>query len=130
MPSFTRKDITRVQTVNELNQYSPIVAKYAVTADATTAAVVFIAPCAMQILDFSVLAQATNGGGTLTPRKGDTDAICTAIACATDGAVARMSAGAVVANVARTILAKGDKIYVVANGAGDRGILTITGIRL
>ena len=130
MPAFTRKGVTRVENVKELNQYSPIVAKYAVTADTTTAAVAFIAPCAMQLLDFSVLAQATNGGGTLTPRKGDTDAICTAIACATDGAVARMAAGAVVANVARTVLAKGDKVYVIANGAADRGILTITGIRI
>lgn len=130
MPAFTRKDKTRVETTNELNQYSPIVAKYAVTADTTTAAVAFIAPCAMQILDFSVLAQATSGSGTLTPRKGATDAICTAITCAVDGAVTRMSAGAVVANAARTILAKGDAIYVIANGAADRGILTITGVRI
>jgi len=130
MPAFTRKGVTRVQTVNELNQYSPIVVNYAVTADTTTAAVAFYAPCAMQLVDVSVLAQATSGGGTITPRKGATDAICTAIACATDGAVARMAAGAVVANAARTILAKGDAVYVIAAGAADRGIVTFTGVRV
>jgi hypothetical protein len=110
-------------------QYSPAVFKYDITADTTTAQAAFVAPFAMQIVDIAVLAQATSGGGTVTPRKG-TDAMCTAIAMATDGAVARLAAGAVVANAARLILAKGDTVNVITNGANDRGIVTFTAVRL
>jgi hypothetical protein len=130
MPArLRRKDVTQNQQLEELDQYSPIVIKYAVTADATTALTAFIAPVAMQILDISVLAQATSGSGTLTPQKG-ADAMCTAITCATDGSVGRMAAGAVVANAARLTLAKGDTVKVAANGAADRGIITFIGIRV
>jgi hypothetical protein len=129
MPSRNKKGLTPNQQLNEL-QYSPAVFKYDVAADTTTAAVAFVAPFAMQIVDISVTAQATSGSGTITPRKGATDAMCTAITCATDGAVSRLAAGAVVANAARLILAKGDSVYVIANGSTDRGVVTFWAVRL
>jgi len=56
--------------------------------------------------------------------------MCTAITCAVDGAVARMAAGAVVANKAFLILATGDTVNVIAAGAGDRGIVTFLAVRI
>lgn len=130
MPSRTRVgQLTPNEQLNELNQYSPFILRFPVTVDSTTAKAAFVAPFPMQILDVLVLAQATSGGGTITPRKG-ADAMCTAIACATDGALTRMSAGAVVANAARLILAKGDTVNVIAAGAADRGIVTFIGVRV
>jgi len=120
--------LTANQQLDEL-QYSPAVFKYDVTADATTSPTAFVAPFACQVVDVTVIAQATSGGGTITPKKG-TDAMCTAIACATDGAVARMAAGAVVANKAFLILAKGDTVKVTAAGAADRGIVVFMAVRL
>ena len=129
MPARARSGrLTANQQMDEL-QTSPAVFTRAITADTTTAAVAFVAPFAMQIVDIAVLAQATSAGGTVTPRKG-TDAMCTAIAMAVDGAMTRLSAGAVVANAARLILAKGDTVNVITNGAADRGIVTFTAVRL
>ena len=91
------------------------------------AAAVFTAPFAMRIIDVIVTACATEGSGTVNVLKG-TDAICTAIACAADGAVTHMSAGAVVANKARMVLAAGDVINAQAVGgtaANIRGIVTV-----
>lgn len=93
---------------------------------------VFTAPFAMRIDDIIVNAQVTEGSGVVTPYKG-TDAICTAIACAADGAVTHMSAGAVVANKARLVLAAGDVVNAQASGgtaANVRGIVTVIGHRL
>jgi len=93
---------------------------------------VFTAPFAMRIDDIIVNAQATEGSGVVTPTKG-TDAICTAIACAADGAVTHMSAGAVVANKARLVLAAGDIVNVQASGGtatNIRGIVTVLGHRI
>jgi hypothetical protein len=129
MPIRNKKGLTHNQQLNEL-QYSPAVFKYNVAADTSTAAVAFVAPFAMEIFDIIVNAQATSGSGTITPRKGATDAMCTAIACATDGVVSHMAAGTVVANAARLILAKGDSVYVIANGSTDRGIVTFMAARL
>ena len=129
MPKRDRKGLTPNQQLNEL-QYSPAVFQYKVAADTTTAAVAFVAPFAMEIFEVVVNAQAASGSGTITPRKGATDAMCTAITCAVDGAVSRLSAGTVVANAARLILAKGDSVYVIANGSTDRGIVTFQAVRL
>ena len=115
-------------SLKETQDYAPVIIQYKVAADATTAVAAFTAPFAMEISDIIVQAQATVGGGTITPSKG-TDAMCTAIACATDGAVTHMSAGAVVANAARLVLAAGDIVKVAAANAGDRGIVTFLGIR-
>jgi len=129
MPKRTRLDVTPNQQLDELNKYSPVIVKYDITADATGGVTMLTAPFAMQILDFTVLAQATSASGTVTPRKA-TNAMCTAITMATDGSVARMTAGAVVANAARLILAKGDTVTLVTNGANDRGIVTLIGVRV
>jgi hypothetical protein len=130
MPARSRTgQLTPNQQIDELNQYSPVIIKYDVAADTSAATAAFVAPFPMQITDIHVIAQATSGGGTITPRKG-ADAMCTAIACATDGAVSRLAAGAVVANAARLILAKGDTVNVIANGAADRGIVVFTGVRV
>lgn len=91
------------------------------------AAPVFTVPYAMRIIDVIVTACATEGSGTAKIMKG-TDEICTAIACAADGAVTHMSAGAVVANKARMVLAAGDVINAQAAGgtaANIRGIITV-----
>jgi hypothetical protein len=91
------------------------------------AAAVFTAPYAMRIIDVIVTACATENNGAVTVYKG-TDAICTAIACATDGAVTHMSAGAVVANKAHMVLAAGDVINAQAAGGSAeniRGIITV-----
>lgn len=93
---------------------------------------VFTAPYAMRIIDVIVNAQATEGSGTAQILKG-TDQICTAIACAADGAVTHMSAGALVANKARLVLAAGDVVKALAAGgtaANIRGIITVVGQRL
>lgn len=96
------------------------------------AALVFTAPYAMRIDDVIVNAQATEGSGTVKVLK-DTDEICTAIACAADGAVTHMSAGAVVANKARLVLAAGDTVSVQAAGGtatNIRAIVTVLAHRV
>ncbi len=129
MPALKNQPKTANEQINDINQYGALVIKFDVTVDTSTAKAAFVAPFPMQILDVTVLAQATSGGGTITPRKG-ADAMCTAIACATDGAVARMAAGATVANAARLILATGDTVNVIAANAADRGIVTFLAVRV
>lgn len=90
-----------------------------VTADATGEKAITI-PFACEILDVIVQARATNGGGTLILKKGAT-AITNAIACATDKAIAR--AGTI--DDAQSTLAAGDTVTVDANGAGDKGLMTV-----
>ena len=120
--------LTANQQLDEL-QYSPAIFKYDISADTSTAKAAFVAPFAMQIVDITVNCQATVSNGTVTPRKA-TDAMCTAIACATDGVVSRLAAGTVVANAARLILAKGDTVNVITANAGDRCIVTFLAVRL
>lgn len=130
MPSRTRAgDITPNQQLNELNQFSAVQIRYNVAASHATAQVAFIAPFPMQITDVHVICQAASGSGALTPRKG-ADAMCTAITCAVDGAVSRLAAGALGAQAARLILARGDTVNVIAAGAADRGIVVFTGVRV
>lgn len=132
MPARTRKGQTANQLLNDLEAYSPIVINYAVTADATTAQTAFVAPYAMRIIDIMVKANATNASGTLVPRKG-ADAMCTGITCAADGAISRMVAGAVVANDARLVLAKGDTVVVISVGgttAATRGYVSFIGTKI
>ena len=124
-PEFERS--TPFADLKETQAYAPVVITYEVAADSTGAPTAFTAPFAMQILDIIVQCKATVGGGTITPQKGS-DAMCTAIACATDGAVTRMSAG--VTTPARLVLASGDLVKVDAANAGDRGLVTFIGKRL
>jgi len=132
MPRRNRVGFTPNQQLNELDQYSPVVINYAVTANHTAAQQAFVAPFAMRILDIIVKANATNSSGTLVPRKG-TDAMCTGITCAVDGAVSRLAAGATVANDARLTLAKGDTVNIISVGgtvANTRGFVTFIGVRV
>ena len=105
MPRRSRKDKTANQQLDELNQYSPVIIPYAADSDHSTAKAAFVAPFAM----------------------------CTGITCAADGAVSRLSAGAVVANDARLTLAAGDTVKILSSGgtaANTRGHVTFIGVRL
>lgn len=123
---------TRVQLANEDTLYGAVVFNYAVAADASTDVTAFTAPFAMRILDIIVKANATNASGTLVPKKG-TNAMCTAITCATDGTVSRLAAGAVVANDAYLTLAAGDAVKIQSVGgtaANTRGYVTFLAVRV
>ena len=109
-----------------------LVYSYTVAADATGAPTAFTAPFAMRIDDIIVQATATSGSGTITPINAGTagtgtDAMCTAITCAADGAVTHMSAGA---DDTKLLLAVGEIVKVDAAGATDRGIVTFIGHRV
>ncbi len=106
---------------------APVAFEYAITAAANAVdQAAFTAPFPMRIVDIIVRTTAASGSGTVTPKKGTTG-MCTAIACAVDGAVTHMSAGAVAAALA---LAEGDVVNVATNGAADRGVVTFVGVRL
>lgn len=118
--------------LKEMQETGLVAFTFAVGADASTALTAFTAPFAMRIVDVIVKANATNASGALVPQKG-ADAMCTGIACATDGAVTHMSAGAVVANDARLTLAAGDVVKVLSSGgtaANTRGHVTFLAVRV
>jgi hypothetical protein len=132
MPRRIDMSLTPNQKENEFNLYSPVVINYAVTNDHSTDKAAFVAPFPMRILDIIVKANATQGSGTLVPKKG-TDAMCTAIACAADGTVSRLAAGALFANDARLTLATGDTVNIQSVGgtaANTRGFVTFVGVRV
>lgn len=133
-----RKYLVRLGNFDKTAAAPAVATEVAYTLDRSAAAfsaapvAVFTAPYAMRIDDVIVNAQATEGSGTVTVMNGS-DQICTAIACDTDGAVTHMSAGAVVANKARLVLAAGDIVNVQADGgtaANIRGIVTVLGHRV
>ena len=115
-------------SLKETQDYAPVIFSYEVAADATGNPVAFTAPFAMRIVDIIVQATATSSSGSLLPAKNTSSAMCTAIACATDGAVVHMSAGTT--TEANLVLAAGDTVNLDANGATDRGIVTFIGIRI
>lgn len=120
------------ESIRETQLYAPVIITYDANSDHSTAKNAFVAPFAMRIDDITVKADATNASGTLVPQKG-TDAMCTGITCAADGAVSRMAAGAVKANDARLILAAGDVVKILSSGgtaANTRGFMTFWGHRL
>lgn len=112
--------------------YAPVCITYNANSDHSAAKDAFVAPFAMRIVDIIVKANATNALGTLVPQKG-TDAMCTGITCAADGAVSRLADGAVVANDARLTLAAGDTVKVLSSGgtaANTRGFVTFVAVRV
>jgi len=109
-----------VNTAIDSNQ--PLTIAFPVTADATGGLAITI-PYAMTIYDVIVVATVANGSGTLTLKNGAT-AITDAIACVTDKAVAR--AGTI--DNAVSSITTATTMTVVSAGAGDRGIVYITGI--
>jgi hypothetical protein len=132
MPRRIDMSLTPNQKENEFNLYSPVVINYAVTNDHSTDKAAFVAPFPMRILDIIVKGNATQGSGTLLPKKG-TDAMCTAIACAADGVVSRLAAGALAAQDARLTLATGDTVNIQSVGgtaANTRGLVTFVGVRV
>ena len=102
---------------------TPVVVRTAVTADATGGATVSV-PYDMKIIDVTVQCTAANASGTLTLRSGTT-AITDAIACATNHAIDR----AATIDDAQASIATTDNINLLANGAGDRGVVYILGMR-
>lgn len=109
--------------VGLLGNYSPCIITFAVTADATLGLAIPI-PFAFEILDVIVQCRASNGSGSLLLKKAST-AITDAIACVTDKAIAR--AGTI--DDAQATLSTTDVLTVTANGAGDKGLVTIIGKR-
>lgn len=109
--------------LGELLKDIPVVVQYAVTADATGALTIPI-PYDMLILDIIVECTTANASGTLTLRKATT-AISDAIVCAVDKTIVR--AGTI--DDAQSTILTTESINVLANGAADRGKITIIGKR-
>jgi len=122
--------VSAFQKINERQTGSVVAYTLDKSAAAFNAAAVavFTVPYAMRIIDVIVTACATEENGAVTVYKG-TDAIGTAIACAADGAVTHISAGVVVANKARMVLAAGDVVNAKVTAGTDAtkvlGIVTV-----
>jgi len=101
----------------------PVVLSAAITADATGGQSITV-PYDMTIYDVVVVATAASGGGTVTVRSA-TNAISDAIACAVDTTVAR--AGTL--DDTYTSVTTSSSLNVITNGAADRGLVYIYGIR-
>lgn len=118
-----------IKTTQDLSAYQPIIIEKAITSTAASAVAAFTAPYAMRIVDVIVRATATKTNGALQPLKA-TDGMCTAIACAADGAVTHMSAGA---NATHLTLAAGDTVNLIATGdaaAEVTGVVTFIAVRV
>jgi len=91
-----------------------------VTADSTANPAILTLPFAVEVVDVIVHCTTSNASGSLTLGKGAT-AITGALACVTAGALARATTLAVAAYQ----LVAGDTLNVDANGASDRGKITV-----
>ena len=121
-----RRNKSKALTAKQTLDLAPAIISYTIGADATGAPVAFRAPCDLYIVDIIVEARATSGAATVSPINAGaagsgTDIMCTAIACAADGAVTHMSAGA---DDTKLILAKGDYVKVDASASDVRGRVT------
>lgn len=118
-------------SIRETQRYAPVAINYEIAADATGAPTAFTAPFAMDIVDIIVQARATSSAATVSPINAGTgsgtDIMCTAIACATDGVVSHMAAGA---DDAQLRLEAGDVIKVDASAAAVRALITFVGVRV
>lgn len=121
-PDAQRGDLGgEVLAQQTIDSNTPRIVTFAVTADATGALAISI-PYNMILIDVIVEATATNGSGTLTLRK-STTAITDAMVCAVDTTIVRAGT---IDNAQSTILTT-DSINVIANGAADRGRITLIG---
>lgn len=111
--------------VYEISRYSPVIISTAVTAAANSTAKSVTIPFAMRVLFVVTECTAASLSGTLTLRKATT-AISDAMECATDKKVVYSA----YIDDAQSTLAAGDNVNIIANGANDRGVVTIVGIRL
>lgn len=107
-------------------QYAPVIITYQISDNATGNPVAFTAPFAMRIVDIIVEAQAKSDAATLSFTNG-ASAMCTDIACAADGAVTHMSAGA---DDTKLLLASGAVVSVDASAADVRGLITFIGYKV
>jgi len=116
-------------TANQQLNYTPCIFNYAMAADSTASPIAFVAPENMEIVDIIVQARATSNAAVVSiinagTAGSETDAICTDIACAADGAVTRVSAGM---DDTKSIIPKGTVIKVDASAADVRGLVTFIG---
>ena len=109
--------------IKAIQDNAMVVVRAAVAADATSGLSITI-PVDMYITDVIVQCTAANASGTLTLRN-STTAITDAIACATNHAIDR----AATIDDAQASIATTDSINVIANGAADRGVVYIIGMR-
>lgn len=110
--------------MSTLMQAMPWVIEVPVTADATGGLTVTV-PYDLKIFEVIVQCTSANASGTLTLRNGTT-AITDAIVCAVDKVIVR--AGTL--DDAETTITTSESINVIANGAADRGIMYIVGLRV
>ena len=111
--------------LNQIVNHGLFTLEVDITSDTTTP-VGFTLPLNAQIVDMWVIAQATSGSGSVTLKdKTNGTTLFTALAMATDGAIARAAAGAVAANVA-LLTEVGTGFTLTANGSGDRGRVFIS----
>lgn len=111
-----------VETVGSAKVSVPFIVTFAVTADATGGLKIFDenAPVGLRIRDVIVECTAANASGTLKITDGTSD-ITNAIVCAVDKTITR--AGTI--DDAKSSIAEGGSLSVVANGASDRGTVTL-----
>jgi hypothetical protein len=107
----------------ELSTGSMIAIDFAITADATSGLTITI-PYDFDLRDVIVQCTTANALGTATLRN-TTNAISDAMAMAVDATIAR--AGTL--DDTYTAISTTDSINVITNGAADRGIITLIGVR-
>jgi len=100
-----------------------VIQKVSIIADAT-GAFAFTAKYAMELIDVKVVSTATSGSGTATVRRATT-AMTDAIIMAAADVITR-AASIIQAAKAITL---GESLNVITNGANDRGIVYLYGIR-
>lgn len=115
----------------ERNMATPVALDFEIVADATGAGIDVLGgvaanpvPFKLEVLEVIVQARAASASGTVTVRKGTT-AITDAIVAAVDKVVSR--AGTI--DNDESVLDAGDALNVLANGAADRALVTIIGIK-
>lgn len=108
------------QRIQELQAKGIVAQQVAVTADATSGGKTFVAEYSGILVDATALCTASNASGSLTLRRSST-AITNAMAAVTVDLLARTTT---VVNAQKAIT-KGETLNVVANGAGDRGVVTL-----
>lgn len=119
------QDVGLGTRVRETELYSPVVIQCSITGAANSTAASFTtAPCNFTIIDVIVRATATSENGTVTVRTGTTS-ISNAIAMATNHAITR--AGSL--DDAQVAVTKGTVLNAITAASGDRGVVTIIGIR-
>ena len=103
----------------------PVVLSYEITADASAGLEIGSFPEDIAIVDIVVQCTTANASGTVTISDGTND-ISDAIACAVLDTIGR--AGTIDATYSS--ISAGDALTVTTNGALDRGLVTVLGVRV